>query len=369
MPGPAVVDGHLVFTVADPDDRFVEVELSCDDAVVDRHRFRRGSHGWLLAVPVPPVLRLEYRLVVTRADGTQEVVLDPANPRRVATAFGDRSVAVLPGYSPPAWLDAAAVPARRSHLHAATVVGDVPVVLWRPGDLDDDDPAPLLVVHDGPEYDRLAQLGHWAGTAIARAALPPFRLALLQPLARDDWYGANPEWPRAVRQAVGAVAGRIATTGPLAIMGASLGGLASLQAALAWPDPPHRSGVGAVFSQSGSFFRPRLDPQESGYPHFDRITELVATMAGLAAGHGQRLRVGMTCGQPEENHANNLRMARDLRDAGHAVTFTSLPDLHNYTAWRDGLEPTLGDLLATTWADVRSTVPLPPTPPGDLEVA
>ena len=38
------------------------------------------------------------------AGTTVEVVLDPANPDSVATAFGDRSVLELPGYEPPWWL-------------------------------------------------------------------------------------------------------------------------------------------------------------------------------------------------------------------------------------------------------------------------
>jgi enterochelin esterase family protein len=46
---------------------------------------------------------------------------------------------------------------------------------------------------------------------------------------------------------------------------------------------------------------------------------------------------------------NNRAVAEILRAAGHRVTLRSLPDLHNYTAWRDGLHPSLTDLLRSTW--------------------
>ena len=65
----------------------------------------------MLDVPRPALQRLEYRFAVARGDDV-EVVLDPANPSRVRTAFGDRSVLELPGYTPPWWLAAPAVPGR-----------------------------------------------------------------------------------------------------------------------------------------------------------------------------------------------------------------------------------------------------------------
>ena len=42
-------------------------------------------------------------------------------------------------------------------------------------------------------------------------------------------------------------------------------------------------------------------------------------------------------------------MARALGARGDAVTLRELPDLHNYTAWRDGLDPGLTEVLRTAW--------------------
>ena len=39
-------------------------------------------------------------------------------------------------------------------------------------------------------------------------------------------------------------------------------------------------------------------------------------------------------------------MERALNEAGYPVQLHELPDMHNYTAWRDGFEPHLTRLIA-----------------------
>lgn len=353
---PTVVDDRLVFVVDDPQHQLRQVQLACDDDLVADHRFRRTAKGWTLGVPRPPVQRLEYRLLVTDGEGGTGVVLDPDNPKAVATAFGHRSVAHLPEYREPAWRTAPGLAATRTTTAVDTAVGTVPVTTWSPADLPATTPAPLLVVHDGPEYDRLADLGTWASALTASGAVPRFRMALLQPVARDEWYAINPDWPAAAMTVVDHLAADHAATGPLVVMGASLGGLAALQIALAGSDdgPPTTPAglrIGGVFSQSGSFFLPHLDPQEATYPGFGRIATWVAGVATRATG-GRHLDIAMTCGTHEENHDNNLAMVEVLATAGHRTSFAPLPDLHNYTAWRDGLSPSLDDLVTRLWGDL-----------------
>ena len=102
-------------------------------------------------------------------------------------------------------------------------------------------------------------------------------------------------------------------------------------------------------AQSGSFFTSDLDPQESSYPFFDRVTEAVREVE--QTDHTDRpLQIALTCGRLEENFANNDAMASALADQGHLVVFAPVADLHNYTAWRDALHPTLTDLLRTVWS-------------------
>ncbi|HET7173410.1 MAG TPA: alpha/beta hydrolase-fold protein [Nocardioidaceae bacterium] len=344
MPAPSVIERSLIFSVHDADRAWVRVSLDCDDAVLGRRRFRRTAGGWGLVLPRPALERLEYRLVVTAADGTTAVICDPGNPNRVATVFGDRSVALLPGYRAPAWLR---TPAGRGRLTSvrfrADGLGELPITVWSPTGLTRRTPAPLLVVHDGPEYARLAALTTYAAAVVADGRLPPFRAALLHPVQRDAWYSANPEYVGAEIGALGAIGAAFAVREPAVAMGASLGALTALLVALA-----AQPRFGGAFLQSGSFFTPELDEQERSYPYFSRIAAAVADVVG-GPPTTHPLVVGLTCGALEENHADNLAMAKALRALGHGVSFDSRADLHNYTAWRDALDPCLTDVLREVW--------------------
>jgi enterochelin esterase-like enzyme len=298
----------------------------------------------VLDLPRPALQRLEYRFAVRRGEAT-ELVLDPGNPTTVPTAFGDRSVLELPGYTEPWWLDAPVVPGRLAPMALeGETADDVPVTVWRPEDLDDTTPAPLLLVHDGPEYDLLARITTYSGALVAAGDLPPHRVALAHPVLRDAWYSGSPRYLRTVAEAgLDRIGERFAVTGPVVVMGASLGGLtALLLGLLAAPR------VGGVLAQSGSFFQVRHDGAESSFAYFGRVSRAVQQVLDTRD-PDHHLVVGMTCGALEENVANNRDMAAALRRAGHEVTYREVPDLHNYTAWRDVLDPALTDVLRRTW--------------------
>ena len=100
-----------------------------------------------------------------------------------------------------------------------------------------------------------------------------------------------------------------AVAGKVAVLGASLGGLTALLAGL------HASReVGAVFSQSGSFFQVRHDDRHESvttFPHYWRIAQRVQAILDMR--HTDRpLRIGLTCGALEENAPNNASMASAL---------------------------------------------------------
>jgi enterochelin esterase-like enzyme len=341
---PALLQGCLRFRLEDHDPSVTGVALECDRAVRGPRELRREDTGWVLDLPRPDLLRLEYRFAVRRGADTA-LVLDPDNPLRVPTAFGDRSVLELPGYTPPWWLEAPRVDGILTPMTlAGETVHDVPVTVWAPADLPDDHAAPLLLVHDGPEYDVLADLTGYGAALVGSGDLPPHRIALAHPVLRDAWYSGSPRYLRTVAEAgLERLEERFAVAGPVVVMGASLGGLtALLLGLLAAPR------VGGVFSQSGSFFQVRHDDSESGYPYFNRISRLVQQVLDMR--HPQHhLVVGMTCGALEENAANNRDMAAALRRAGHEVTHREVSDLHNYTAWRDALDPGLTQVLRAVW--------------------
>ena len=338
----AVSGVQLTFRVPDPGGRLAGVRLRQDVRIPgDRLDFRRAGDCWELVIPRPAVSRMEYLLELRHDDGSSEWVTDPENPMQVDGAFGAKSVLEFPGYQPPPWLSAPAEPgtSRAFGLPAPSLGAEISVRTWSPAGTSDDEPLPLLVVNDGPEYDSLASITRYLSAGVTGNWLPRLRAALLSPGPRDAWYSANAGYARALRRSViPPLIGRLATTTRIG-MGTSLGALAMLHAHCRYPDA-----FDALFLQSGSFFCPTLDSQERRFPYYRRIVRFVA------AAHSGSLRVRtipvvLTCGQIEENVANNRLMTRVLRADGYQANLHEVPDTHNYTAWRDALDPHLTRLL------------------------
>jgi enterochelin esterase-like enzyme len=345
--GPDVRADSVIFRVADPHHRLAGVRLEQDvGRRGDRLGFARTTGGWQLAVPRPRVWRMEYRLELSHPDGGREVVCDPANPRRAPGAFGDKSVLEFDDYLPPAWLRATRAAGRSAELRIPSryLKAEVYARLWAPADAEPDEPLPLLVAHDGPEYDALSGLTGYAAAMVAAGRLPRHRVALLGPGERDEWYSANVSYARALALAVlPAVRREVGVAGPAVAMGASLGGLAALHA-----QRRHPGLFGGLFLQSGSFFNRRLDPQERGFARFARITRFVGDVRRRTI-PGEPVPTVLTCGVLEENLGNNREMAAALWAQGYPVELVELPDVHNYVAWRDAFDPHLTDLLRAVW--------------------
>jgi enterochelin esterase-like enzyme len=334
----------LTLRLADPEGRYAAVRLCSDLPLSDRERtFARDGDEWVLEIGTPPVARLEYHLEVTGADGSTETGPDPANPLRAPGAFGEKSVLQLPGYEPPAWLEDETVEGRyedfgvRGRGLGANVTGRI----WSPLT---DEPLPLLVAHDGPEYDRLASLTRYSAAQIAAGRLPAHRIALLAPGQRDEWYSASALYSRALYvDVIPALREQVAVTGDPVGMGASLGALAMLVTQRRAPGT-----FAALFLQSGSFFMPRFDSQESGFPRYGRIVRVVRRIL-RSPEHPDPVPVQLTCGTAEENVFNNRVMARALAEQGYDARLDEVPDMHNYTGWRDAFDPHLTRLLRRAW--------------------
>ena len=221
----------MAFRVADPERALVGVRLVQEAGIAaDQLDFRRSASSWELVLDRPLVSRLEYLLELRYPDGGSKVSVDAANPRQVRGAFGPKSVLEFPGYAPPAWLSA---PAGRgiSRTFAVPALDDmIAVRVWSPAGGRDSEPLPLLVVHDGPEYDLLASLVRYLSAGIRGGWLPRLRAALLSPGPRSNWYSANARYARALRQFIlPALTEHFGVSCRIG-MGASLGGLAMLHA-------------------------------------------------------------------------------------------------------------------------------------------
>jgi enterochelin esterase-like enzyme len=218
---------------------------------------------------------------------------------------------------------------------------DVRMTLWTAAGLAADEAAPLLVVHDGPEYDRAADLTGFLAAGVAAGRFPPLRAALLDPGDRDRRYGADPGYARdlatAVLPALSAAAPVLTTTG----MGTSLGALAMLHAHREYPAVFDR-----LFLQSGSFFDPRYDAHEARFAGYRRIVEFVATVR--ATPPRWPVHVVLTCGVDEENLENNRRMAETLAAQEYPAELHEVPGGHDFPSWRGAFDPYLARLLSST---------------------
>ena len=87
----------------------------------------------------------------------------------------------------------------------------------------------------------------------------------------------------------------------------------------------------------------------ASYRRDDRDGRVRSAVSAATRGLEHHLVVGLTCGALEENAANNRDMAAALRRAGHDVRYREVAGLHNYTAWRDALDPGLTDVLHAVW--------------------
>jgi enterochelin esterase family protein len=334
---PFVSTEGAAFTLSDPDRALRRVELVHELVRPRRIPFERRGDEFGLELPRPPANRLEYLLEIEERDGGTQFLPDPDNPLQAPGPFGAKSVIEFPEYHRPAWVDDDESPA--GSLGQVTLRGRLRVnaIVWTAAEATDG-PLPLLLVHDGPEYAEYSSLLRLLDHLVAFGELPPFRAALLPPpLNRNETYSASARYARALVQdwlpQLQPYEGR-----PV-LMGASLGGLAALHAH--WTHPEAFSGL---FLQSGSFFRRRLDPQESGSQRFARITRFVSRVFG-GRGDVERIPVTLTCGTAEENLGNNRAVAAALQRQGWPAVLVEHPDAHNWTSWRDSFHPHLAELF------------------------
>jgi enterochelin esterase-like enzyme len=348
---PQVDSDSVTFCVADPDTVLSSVKL-CQEITRPRPgpNFVLGSGIWRLRWARPPVNRLEYMIQVVDRSGAVEVSCDPNNPERAPGPFGDKSVVRWPEYQPPRWTGS--TPAETGTLAHITIPSPVSrsefdVLVWSSPRVEHGEPVPLLVVHDGPEYESYSDLLRYLGTEVEAGALPPMRAALIPPVERDNSYSASALYARVFGQDLLPALLRAAPTPPgrsMRIgMGASLGALAMLHLHRTKP-----ATFGGLFLQSGSYFRQRFDPQESSFVRFRRITRFVGRVL-TQTDWSHLIPVAMTCGSGEENIYNNRAMRDALARQGYDVLWREVRDAHNWTAWRDAFDPALGSLLRAAW--------------------
>jgi len=295
---------------------------------------------WVLRVELPENSRIEYKFEVVR-DGQAEWILDPLNPLQAADPFGANSVAQGHGYARPEWTlpDAAARPGSLDEiaLPSAALGDDRHVAVYVPARFRRTRRYPLLVVHDGLDYLRYANLQGVLDNLIHRLEIPAMIVALTQSPDRLDEYAGHDGHARFVAEELPK---QLAHDFPLlpgpaarGLMGASFGAVASLHAA--WRHP---GTFGRLVLQSGSFAFSDIGHHRRTET-FDPVARFVNEFRRRPGRPADRMYV--SCGIYESLIYENRAMVPLLRNHGIEVRYEEVRDGHNWENWRDRLQSAL----------------------------
>jgi enterochelin esterase-like enzyme len=307
-----------------------------------------GSDGavelWHLTLVLPVDSRLEYKLEVVRG-GHSEWIEDPQNEFRARDPFGANSVAHGSGYRTPEWIvpDAEATTGTIDELaFDSATFGRRTVGLYVPARFRKTRRYPLLVVHDGHDYVRYAQLGVVLDNLMYRLEIPSFIVVLTSSPDRLVEY-ANDE--RHARFLTDELIPHLERTLPLdarpqarALMGASFGAVAALSTA--WRRPGF---YGRLLLQSGSFAFADIGNHNYRGPLFDPVVAFVNRFRTKPVAVSERIFV--SCGTYESLIYENRSLVPVLESTGMDVRYVEARDGHNWENWRDRLREALSWLF------------------------
>jgi enterochelin esterase family protein len=280
-----------------------------------------ASRVWKIALDFPRDAYIEYAFVRHGAR-----IIDPLNSRRVFNGIREYNhFFFMPEAAPTALIE------RRKGIRRGTLTrlvittnaiagGKRTVWLYQPPVAE---PCPLLIVFDGRDYLKRAYLMQIITNLIGLGKIQPVALALIDTgtaariaeLAGSEsmlFFLLNELLPLAQAQL------NLTTPGDWGLLGASLGGLMALHAALRCPEIFNR-----VLSQSGAL---------SVFGCDSLVFDLVR------AHYNRDLKIWLDAGRFEFLLGANQRLADVLRANDYAVTYREYNGGHNYTVWRDEIE-------------------------------
>lgn len=265
---------------------------------------------------------------------------DPAAPETTRNVwYGDVSVIRGPGQrDDPVALEAASAGVEgkltRHRLDSGMLGQARRLATYEPAGTDEDAELPLIIVQDGPAFQRIGLLPSVL-EALVRDGLPPARLVFVEPVDRDSEYSFSDSYHRFILEELLPQLPELA--GPhaeLHLLGASLGGLAS--ATLALRQPGLFSGVATL---SGAFLGAPGDRDP-----YRADSEWVLGQVRDGARLPDRWFTGT--GTLEWLYGPNRRLAEALDGRGVRGGYLELAAGHNWPNWRNMLAPALRALLS-----------------------
>ncbi len=295
-----------------------------------------GSDLWALTMELPEKSRFEYKFELV-AQGERQLVLDDLNGVLAHDPFGANSVCQGYGYERPGWTlhdpDARSGTLETLKFASNTFQDTRELEIYLPARFRRSRAYPLLVVHDGLDYLRYADLKNVLDNLIHRLEIPAMIVVLTQSPNRLVEYTGNEQHARFLSEDL---LSEVAAKFPLlddrnarGLVGASLGGVAALHAASRYPRT-----YGQLLLQSGSFAFSDPGHHKKG-PIFDPVVRFVNEYRNDPFAIAEK--IYMSCGMYESLIYENRSLVPLLQDQGMQIFFEEARDAHNWENWRDRL--------------------------------
>jgi enterochelin esterase family protein len=303
-----------------------------------------GTDLWAVTIELPPGSRIEYKFEVTR-NGERHLILDPLNDVLAHDPFGANSVCQGSGYIRPAWT-LHDPDARKGSIEIQTISSkkfgeDREIQVYLPARFRRNRRYPLLIVHDGTDYLKFADLQIVLDNLTHSLEIPAMIVALTQSPDRLKEYAAD---DRHAFHLAEELLPFLTDTFPLidepqarGIMGASFGGVAALHTAWRYPGR-----FGRLLLQSGSFAFSDLGRHERG-PVFDPVVRFMNEFREQPGQPAEKMY--MSCGIYESLIYENRSLVPLLQNQGIELRFEEARDAHNWENWRDRLQNGLSSLF------------------------
>lgn len=262
-------------------------------------------------------------------DANGNRLVDPDNTNNAENPWWREYRAVqLEGYTGDPWREALPnVPQGTSQTltwESKILSGKRRAYLHLPPNFDPSLEYPVFIVQDGVAFRRTGKLGVVHDNLLHSGKIHPSIFCFLEPQDRTAEYYFNPKYLEFLIQDVCSRLEQQFKISQFGLWGASLGGLASLYAAMHAPNT-----FSMVVTQSGAF---------QGKPNtmYARGSEDWLS-AQLEQSQTLPLRISADCGTLEWLTGTNRRFAAMLFNKGYVHQYLERPSGHNWVTWRNGL--------------------------------
>ena len=294
------------------------------------------SDLWALTMELADMSRFEYKFEVIK-NGVSQLILDELNGVLAHDPYGANSVCQGYGYKRPVWT--MHDPQSRSgsltsiKVDSRSFAQSRDVEIYLPAHFRRSRTYPLLIIHDGLDYLRYADLKVVLDNLIHRMEIPAMIVAMTQSPDRLVEYTGDIRHARFLAEdllpAVSANFPLLNDSKARGLAGASLGGVAALHTASRYP-----ALFGQLLLQSGSFAFSDLGHHKKD-PVFDPVVRFINDYRNDPFVVAEK--IYMSCGTYESLIYENRSLLPVFKDLGMQIYFEEARDAHNWENWRDRL--------------------------------